>query len=186
MKPLSLSAYAAPRTGLKGPRAAEWLIAHDLPVPPRPNSWLPLADDGLIGRLAASEFFIEGHAAATVARALGTGEPGVYPVLRRDAGLALSGVDALGVLAQTCNIHFAALALDARPLLMTSMIGVSVLVIPERKDGEILYRIWCDPTFGPYLLRTLQSIVAEEGSGDPPAPSRSANESATSSSRGGP
>jgi len=31
-----------PRAGVKGPGAAAWLAALDLPVPRTPNSWLPL------------------------------------------------------------------------------------------------------------------------------------------------
>lgn len=186
MTPVSISTYAAPRTGLKGPGAAAWLQTQGVPVPPQPNTWLPLAGGGLIGRLASSEFFIEGDAVAPVVRALGTGEAGVYPVLRRDLGLLLAGEHAPAVLAQTCNVHFAALALEARPLVMTSMIGVSVLVIPQRDSPAVTYRIWCDPTFGPYLVRTLQSIVTEEGGADTRARPPSTNESATTSSRGGP
>jgi sarcosine oxidase subunit gamma len=130
---------------------------------------MPLADDGLIGRLATSEFLIEdgpaGGEAARIAAALEGRADGVYPVLRQDCALALTGHRALDVLLQTCNVHFAALALDRRPLVMTSMAGVSVLVIPQDRDGVPVYRIWCDPSYAPYLHRTLLEIVAEEGGG---------------------
>lgn len=158
----------APRTGVKGPNAAAWLTAQGLAVPSAHNTWLPLADGSLIGRLAHTEFFVEGPAATRLDAALGEGLAGVYPVLRRDVGLVLAGLSALDVLAQTCNVHFAALDLDARPLVMTSMIGVSVLVIPERRADGAAYRIWCDPTYGPYLARTLHTIAAEEDDGRPP------------------
>ena len=155
----------APRAGVKGPGAAAWLAARGLPVPASPNTWLALPDSGVIGRLAYTEFFVEGDTAIALERDALDAPAGVYPVLRRDLGLVLSGEHALDVLAQTCNVHFAALDLDARPLVMTSMVGVSVLVIPERRADSIAYRIWCDPTYGAYLHRTLHSIATEEDGG---------------------
>jgi hypothetical protein len=51
------------------------------------------------------------------------------------------------------------------------MIGVSVLVIPERRADGVAYRIWCDPTYGSFLARTLHTIAAEEDDGmTPPRP----------------
>lgn len=164
----AITLVSAPRTGVKGPGAAAWLASQGIAVPPVHNTWLPLADGSVIGRLAYTEFFIEGAAAQRLDAALGAGRDGVYPVLRRDTGLVLAGKHALDVLAQTCNVHFAALDLAARPLVMTSMIGVSVLVIPERRADGTAFRIWCDPTYGPHLARTLHTIAAEEDDGIPP------------------
>ena len=157
------------RTGLKGPQAAAWLARQGVPVPAQPNHWEPLPAGGLIGRLATSEFFIEdradGDAAVRVAASLGHGAPGVYPVLRQDAALALAGRGALEALAQTCSVNFGAIDPASRQLVLTSMAGVSVLVIPQQRNGSPLYRIWCDPTLGPYLWHTLLEIVAESSGG---------------------
>jgi len=172
----------APRAGVKGPAAAEWLATRGLPVPAKPNTWLPLAAGGVIGRLAYTEFFVEGDAAPDIEREASGAPAGVYPVLRRALGLVLAGPAALDVLAQTCNVNFDALDLATRPLVMTSMVGVSVLVIPEQRDDGIAYRIWCDPTYGPYLARTLHAIAAEEDGGL--APARPPH--ASTISRGGP
>jgi sarcosine oxidase, subunit gamma len=66
-------------------------------------------------------------------------------------------------------VDFAALSLVTRPLIMTLMIGVAVLVVPqggasaEGAAGERHYRIWCDPTFGPYLGESLGAVVIECG-----------------------
>jgi hypothetical protein len=46
---------------------------------------------------------------------------------------------------------------------MTLMIGVAVLVVPENTAGGRRYRIWCDPTFGPYLGESLGAVVLECG-----------------------
>jgi sarcosine oxidase subunit gamma len=174
-EPLGLSVLeASSRAGLKGPNAAGWLEGEGVPVPAQPNTWLPLPGGGLVARLATSEFLVEDGRRALAARlrdALGHGAPGVYPVLRCDASFALAGAGAIEVLAQVCNVQFAALDLSTRPLVLTSMVGVSVLVVPQWHGTAPRYRIWCDPTFGPYLSRTLLDIVTQEG-GTRVAPAR--------------
>jgi sarcosine oxidase, subunit gamma len=158
--------------GLKGPRAAEWLISHDIVLPMSPNSWTnstAVADEDalLVARLGHTEFFIEDAAAGTaiqkLSRELAANPPAVYPVLREDWAFELSGDGVHDALAQVCNVHFADLNLDSHPVIMTLMIGVAVLVVPRGSDAERRYRIWCDPTFGPSLSETLGAVVVECG-----------------------
>jgi glycine cleavage system aminomethyltransferase T len=62
------------------------------------------------------------------------GGPGVYPVLRQDAALIVgSRLDEL--LRQTCNVNFRPLDPAARPVVLTSMVGVGVTAIPEVRNG---------------------------------------------------
>jgi sarcosine oxidase, subunit gamma len=172
------------RLGLKGPRAAEWLVAQGIVLPTAPNSWTysqESADDEsiLVARLGQVEFFLEEQAAGTtlrrIAPSLNQRLQGVYPVLREDCGFHLGGEGADEVLAQVCNVNFAALTLDSHPVIMTLMIGVAVLVVPQggaaRQSGAAElgsagyaeYRIWCDPTFGLYLGESLGAVVNECG-----------------------
>jgi sarcosine oxidase subunit gamma len=161
------------RLGLKGPRAADLLLSHGIVVPTAPNTWTHSEDsfgaDGLLAaRLGAAEFFLEeGASGATLKqisaslddRAPGGHPPGVYPVLREDWAFQIGGERVHDVLAQVCNVNFAALPLASHPLIMTLMIGVAVLVVPQGDQ----YRIWCDPTFGPYLGESLGQVVIECG-----------------------
>jgi sarcosine oxidase, subunit gamma len=156
------------RIGLKGPRAAEWLAARGLEVPAAPNTWTSPAQDLLVARLGSSEFFLEeesGRGASFTEAALGLAgsPPGVYPVLREDFAFRLSGMAVHDALAQVCNVNFAALDLTNRPVVMTLMIGVAVLVVPRAKNGEREYRFWCDPTYGPCLSETLGEVIVECG-----------------------
>jgi sarcosine oxidase, subunit gamma len=159
------------RLGLKGPRAAQWLIAQGIAVPMAANSWVHAAGGGpdtlLVARLGASEFFLEdaadGSRLTGVAPQLAAGPPGVYPVLREDFAFQLSGEGVHDVLAQVCNVEFAGLVLDSRPVIMTLMIGVAVLVLPQEVGAERRYRIWCDPTLGPSLSENLGAVVADCG-----------------------
>jgi sarcosine oxidase subunit gamma len=167
------------RLGLKGPRAAEWLVAQRIVLPMAANTWTHSeytegTDALLVARLGTGEFFLEDGAAGTTLKrlspALDEPPPGVYPVLREDWAFHLGGERAHEVLAQVCNVNFAALPLDSRPLIMTLMIGVAVLVVPQSVAGgapggpaERCYRIWCDPSFGPYLSESVGKVVVECG-----------------------
>jgi sarcosine oxidase subunit gamma len=103
-----------------------------------------------------------------VQAALGTGAEGAYPVIRQDAGLALLGARRNELLAQVCNVNFEAIA--SREAVMTQMAGVSVLAIRREATGGEPgalpgLRLWCDPTFAPYLWETLVDIAAGMGGG---------------------
>jgi sarcosine oxidase subunit gamma len=159
------------RLGLKGPRAAEWLAARGIAIPAAPNQWTAVdmaADDELlVARLGASEFFLEDGAGGERVRglesALGPPPPGVYPVLREDEAFSLAGPGSFDALAQVCNVNFADLELTSHPIVMTLMIGVAVLVVPQMVAASPRFRIWCDPTFGPYLEESLGTVVTESG-----------------------
>jgi sarcosine oxidase subunit gamma len=166
------------RMGLKGPRAADWLAGNGIATPSAPNTWThavkpDIAAALLVARLGASEFFLEdgttGTALKQISRSLDEPPPGVYPVIREDWAFLLGGAGVHEVLAQVCNVNFAALPLDSHPLIMTLMIGVAVLVVPQnepagRGDAPARqYRIWCDPTFGPYMGESLGAVVIECG-----------------------
>ncbi len=181
------------RCGFKGPRAAEWLASQGILLPQASNTWTSVSgagtaaaaadmstanqpaatipasnsEDGLlVARLGTAEFFLEGKADGTSLRGILSAQTlpaGVYPVLREDAAFSLSGEGVHDVLAQVCNVNFAALALESNPVIMTLMIGVAVLVVPQVADACRRYLIWCDPTFGPYVEEAVGAIVAECG-----------------------
>ena len=157
------------RVGVKGPRAAEALKQLGLAVPTRPNCWAPMRHQdredswNVVGRLGFTEFFVEerGEAAGVSAlEQLTAGDfAGAYPVLREDLGLVLGGERVAEVLAQVCNVNFNALDIGQRPVVMTLMVGVSVLVLPQQQPDGAIYRIWCDPSFGTYLWESLEEVV---------------------------
>lgn len=157
------------RFGIKGPRAAQALAEAGLAVPDAANSWAPLrasdrADSwNVVSRLGHSEFFVEesGDASgiAALEALLARGFAGAWPVLREDWAVVLGGMAAREALAEVCNVDFTSLR-GARPVVLASMIGVGVLVLPQLSaiDGPI-YRIWCDPTYGAYLRAELEAVV---------------------------
>ncbi|AUT63078.1 hypothetical protein [Paraburkholderia terrae] len=155
------------RTGFKGQGVAAWLQAQDIPVPEQPNSWAPLAGGGVVLRLGVSEYLIEdGLTQGSSARMAHLDTPmHVYPVLHQDVALVLCGEAVHELLLQTCNVNFGALDLAARPVVLTSMAGVAVTVMPGARAGKPYYRVWADGTYGLYLWETLAGIAGELGGG---------------------
>jgi sarcosine oxidase subunit gamma len=159
------------RVGVKGPRAAALLGELGYTVPGQPNSWAPLApadrddSDNVIARLGNTEFFIEaaGDAGAALDARIGDG---AYAVLREDVALRIGGADAAAALAEVCNVDFAP-APAGRPIYLTLMIGVGVLVLPQRRDDGRVFRIWCDPSFGPYLREELETVIQRKSGRSP-------------------
>jgi sarcosine oxidase subunit gamma len=167
--PLALSdASCLPRMGVKGPQAEQWLRSQGVEVPLGVNAWTRGSDGLLVARLARSEFFLEDRMGGTSVERLSAAlrpAPGVYPVTRQDAALVLTGTSVNELLVQTCNVDFQAWRLEQRTVVMTSMVGVSVLVLWYSLEQQPCYRIWCDGTFGPYLWETLLEIARELGGG---------------------
>ena len=159
-------ASCLPRMGVKGPNAEGWLRSRQVSLPEAPNSWTRTAEGVLVARLARSEFFLEdkpdGDTVERLRHALEPA-PGLYPVLRQDAALALAGERLNDLLVQTCNVDFKACAPETRTVIMTSMVGVSVLALWDESQGKTVMRIWCDGTYGPYLWETLLEIARAEG-----------------------
>lgn len=155
-----------PRFGVKGTGAASWLATQSIPIPDRPNSWYGLAQGGIIARLGISEFLIEdSRIAPQLIKACKSPPAKVYPVLRQDLAIALIGLQVNELLLQTCSFNFQALSITENPVILTSMAGVNVTVIPGVLQEQPFYRIWCDCTFGVYLWQTLSAIALELGGG---------------------
>lgn len=159
-----------PRIGLKGPGAGAWLQSHGIDVPARANAWLPLeselsvGDWSLVARLGNTEFLLEQDGDAALIARLGVqlsdSITGVYPVLREDSAFVLGGPRAASLLNELCNIDFARIVGTQRSAVLTLMVGVAVLVIPQFDGAARRYRIWCDPSFGAYLWMTLTDVIA--------------------------
>jgi sarcosine oxidase subunit gamma len=85
---------------------------------------------------------------------------GVYPVVRQDAALALSGPRLQDLLRQICSVNLAHLSVG-NSVVLTSMAGVGAIVLAEQQTDEIVFRFWFDGTYGNYLWHTLSGIANE-------------------------
>ncbi|MGB9093862.1 MAG: methylglutamate dehydrogenase [Gallionella sp.] len=152
-----------PRAGAKGPGTADWLAGFGLPIPSMPNNWCELPNGGLIARMGLTEYMVEGNQ-ELAEKIMGANRvAGVYPVLRQDASFALCGSRVNELFLQTCNVDFRILDAEPSKLVLTSMAGVSVMVLATQTGPAACYRLWCDGTYGIYLWETLAGITQELG-----------------------
>jgi sarcosine oxidase subunit gamma len=156
------------RAGVKGPNAAAWLAEQGIAPPPQPNTWIAAAG-GLVARLGESEFLLEDGYIAGAAAALRAQPPrgvaGVYAVPRQDASLLVAGPEAGAALAEVCSFNFSRPDLPPGLLALTRVADVSALVIPLSLAGSRAFRLWCDPSYGPYLLDCLLEVAEDLGGG---------------------
>jgi sarcosine oxidase subunit gamma len=154
------------KTGFKGSKSADWAREQGIALPPV-NGWAQAGDNSLVVRLGDSEFFIEDSPqtalCARVIPALKHCAEGVYPVHRNDAGFALVGDRVNDLMVETCSFEFR--KVGGGNAVMTTMAGVTVLVIRRDVDARLCYRIWCDPTMAAYLWDTLNEIALDLGGG---------------------
>jgi sarcosine oxidase subunit gamma len=163
------AAPAARRIGIKGRGATTLFARHGIAPPQRPNSWiaamLPGARPARLLRLGASEYLLDCDARTPgpdPLAFLADPPPACYPVLRDDVAFLLGGRGCESLLAEVCNVDFAALEQAGSTVVLTLMAGVAVTVVCET-GAEPLYRIWCDPSFGHYLWTSLRDVVSEGG-----------------------
>jgi sarcosine oxidase subunit gamma len=174
---------ALQRLVIKGPDAASFLesraVAEALPT--ELFQVLPLKSGGLIARTGRAEFFLEdafdsgdcgrqdivGPLAESL---LGSPQPGVYLAIRQDASFLISGDRTSALFLQTCgydfrqpNLHPCGGPEPATAMVMTRVAGVSVWVVHRIINGNRVYQLWVDGTYGCYLWETLLEITRELG-----------------------
>ena len=158
------------RFSVKGPQAAAWLAGKGMNTPAAINSWDEAAPGTMILRLGGSEFLLEdqhsGDTCALLAKGFKQAEvAGVYKVQRADAAFILSGSEALDLLSELCMLDLRDSALGANAVVMTQVAGISATLLRQTLNGQQVYRIWCDETYGPYLWDMLTEVAKELGGG---------------------
>ena len=156
-----------PKLSVKGPGADPWLRERGIQTPATVLEIGTLPDGGVTARIGTVEFFVEsGPSAESVPlldTALGAAPSGVFRVERQDATFVLAGAQVQEALAQTCGINFRE-APEGR-VILTSVAGVSCIVLPQRIAEVDAYRLWVEPSGAVYLWQTLATIVSELGGG---------------------
>jgi sarcosine oxidase, subunit gamma len=151
------------RYGVKGPQAAAWLAKHGVSIPDAPNTWV-MHEQTLVMRLGSTEFLIEDQEGGKVCEKLVADNvrvTGVYKVPHADAAYLLAGSDVLNLLSEVCALDLRESALLENALVMTQVAGISATVLRQNINGETVYRIWCDGTYGVHMRHVLDEIAAE-------------------------
>ncbi|MGB4811388.1 MAG: sarcosine oxidase subunit gamma [Methylophilaceae bacterium] len=156
------------RYGVKGSNATKWLLEHEIAIPTNPNAWTLCEQKTLVLRLGSTEFLIEDQLGGSACQRLTNDSArveNVYKVPRADAAFIVSGSEALNLLTELCSLDLREKSLTAKDLVMTQVAGISAIVIRQTLNGEPVYRIWCDGTYGPYMWEVLLEIANELGGG---------------------
>ena len=155
------------RYGVKGPQAAHWLAKHGISIPSKANTWI-LSEHAIVMRLGASEFLIEDQTEGKTCAKLEVDVvrvSGVYKVPRADATYLLAGSQVLNLFAEICPLDLREAALAENEVIMTQVAGISATILRQSINNETVYRLWCDGTYGVYMLHTLSEISNELNSG---------------------
>ncbi len=165
------------RVGCKGPEAEQWLAGHGVLVPSGANRYEIDSSGLLVARLATSEFLLEGLSVAAndkVARIREALEHAdypstVYPVLRQDFVVEIAGPKIQPFFLETCAIDLEPVAREsteaAGPVILTTMIGVNVVLICRRSAAGPRFTVWSDPSYSAYFYSQLTAIAAELAQG---------------------
>lgn len=151
------------RFGVKGPNAADWLSKNKVAIPTQANTWL-FSGNSIVMRLGTSEFLIEDQSGEEICKKLAADQlrvAGVYKVPRVDASFSLLGSGVLRLLSEICALDLSATGLQENELMMTQVAGVSATVLRQHLNGESVYRLWCDGTYGVYMQQVLNEISTE-------------------------
>ncbi len=163
------------KLGLKGRDAAGWLAEQGVDVPAAIYETRPLAGDGsggdggIIARLGADEFLLEGGIGDRIVSSLSAslserldGHPGrLDRVEHQEATFLLVGSRANDVLKQTCAVDFQDIETDR--LAMTRVAGVNCSVLRQAVDDVPAFRLWADCSYAVYLWQTLAEICESLG-----------------------
>jgi glycine cleavage system aminomethyltransferase T len=155
-----------PRMSVKGPDSLAWSGQAGIPIPENLYGCRPLADTGLVIRTDRQEVFLEdGPGSPRVSefeRQLSSqlSTAGVCWVRRQDASFQLTGARCNAVLRETCGVDFTQ---PPDGVVMTRVAGVSCMVLPFQAEATPAFRLWLDPSYGPYLWDALLEIVCDEG-----------------------
>jgi sarcosine oxidase subunit gamma len=156
------------RYGVKGPNAAQWLLERGIAIPSNPNAWTLCEQKTLVLRLGGSEFLMEDQLGGSVCSRLANDiarVPNVYKVPRADAAFIITGSETLNLFSEICALDLREKSLSAQALIMTQVTGISATIIRQTYNGEPVYRIWCDGTYGTYMWEVLIEIATEMGGG---------------------
>ncbi len=156
------------RFSVKGPQASAWLASQNIQTPAENDAWVEY-ENSLVLRLGGSEFLIEdqynGHMCEKLTGFNQATSPGVYKVQRADAAFILSGSEVLNMLSELCMLDLRDSALPINAVVMTQIAGISATLLRQQLNGEQVYRVWCDGTYGPYMWDMLLEVAKELAGG---------------------
>jgi sarcosine oxidase subunit gamma len=173
METLALADLSAlPKLGLKGPGVDAFVAAQGIEPPADVYGFARLPGGGWVIRVDGDELFMESgidqddrdaDLLKKLDESLGEERPGVYRIERQETGLLLSGTLAVNVIRQTCGYPFEIGPGVESEFVYARVAVTSCAILKHSLNGFPVYRIWCVPSSGRYLLETLLDISRDLG-----------------------
>lgn len=153
-----------PMLEVKGPGAADWLQAQDLPVPARIYAGDVIGENGWITRTGREEYLLRGAVGSQLSDlaedvADGVYRHGVLISSRQDALFLLTGQRIGELMAQSCGLDYA--AITPRQTVLSRVAAVSCGLLKDQMEDNPVCWLWLDPSHGLYLWEQLVQIIQE-------------------------
>jgi sarcosine oxidase subunit gamma len=153
-----------PMLEVKGPGAAGWLQARDLPVPARIYAGDVIGENGWITRTGREEYLLRGAVGSQLPDlaedvAHGVYRHGVLISSRQDALFLLTGQRIGELMAQSCGLDYA--AITPRQTVLSRIAAVSCGLLKDQMEDNPVCWLWLDPSHGLYLWEQLVQIIQE-------------------------
>lgn len=156
------------KLGLKGSEAVSWLTRQNVEPPAAVYATRRLGDAGIVARIGPHEFLLEGdfngQPLLTLAGRLRSDRPTagrLELVERQEATFVLVGVQAGGVLSQTCSINFD--EVPSSSFVWTRVAAINCGIVRDTFGTVPGFRLWIDCSYAEYAWDTLVEICESLG-----------------------
>jgi sarcosine oxidase subunit gamma len=158
-----------PRTGFKGPNAAEWLAGQGVPLGEESNRAYAIGGGALAARLAPGEVLVLGaldgttEASAALDNAWSYDVPAVWPVPRRDASFwfLVTGEFAPATFAKMCGVDLRPKSFSGGHIAQTSVARTNAIVIRDDLGETLAYHLLGDSASAAFMWAALLDAMAE-------------------------
>lgn len=163
-----------PRTGFKGPGAADWLASQGVAVPPAVNRATQQADGALVARIGTNDLMVLGDLSgqsmlpARLVEAwrkepVPPDAPRGFPVPRQDGfcWLAITGKHADALLAKLCGVDLRPHKFQVGEIAQTSVARLSAVVIRNDLNATLAYYLFADSASAEYWWDCLIDAMQE-------------------------
>ena len=144
----------------KGPGAANWLVARDLPVPAAIYEGTSTGEEGWITRTGSEEFLLRGAPGSELSELAGSTPAGEVLITRRQDAIFLVAGSRIGeLMAQTCGLDYDSLPHERTHL--SRVAGVSCGLVKDQLRGMPVCWLWLDSSYALYLWEQLAQIIGD-------------------------
>lgn len=155
----------ASRSGIRGPGAADWLIARSMPTDLQPNTIGNISDGRLLMALSTREFWVlepDTEATATAPPSAAVAAE-AWPLYNQHshAWLVLAGGPKAEMMAKLCGVDLRENAFAVGQVAQTQMAHISVIVAHHLWRGAPVFSLFVDQSLADFAWTALSDAMSE-------------------------